>query len=148
MWLEEVSKPFAQQLDAGRPRQAALQVARRSGATHTVLAASQEEGIQRAMSLTNGRGYDRVIETGGVQATLDLASAIAAEYGRLILAGYHQDGLRTVNLQQWNWRALDVVNAHERSVDRYASGMAQAVAAVLDGAGGQTLHDGHAPRSP
>ncbi len=34
--------------------------------------------------------------------------------GRLIIAGYHQDGLRSVNLQTWNWNGLDVINAHER----------------------------------
>jgi threonine dehydrogenase-like Zn-dependent dehydrogenase len=68
-----------------------------------------------------------------LQATLDLASAITAEYGRLVIAGYHQDGLRSVNMQQWNWRAIDLVNAHERAIERYASGMERAIAAVLDG---------------
>jgi hypothetical protein len=31
-----------------------------------------------------------------------------------IVAGYHQDGPRQVNMQLWNWRGLDVINAHER----------------------------------
>lgn len=114
-------------------RDYALQLATRCGAAHVVRTDSDSAAIELALQLTSGRGYDRVIETGGLQATLDLASAITAEYGRLILAGYHQDGLRTVNLQQWNWRALDVVNAHERSIDRYAAGMERAIAAVLDG---------------
>ena len=34
--------------------------------------------------------------------------------GRLVIAGYHQDGLRSVNMQVWNWKGLEVTNAHER----------------------------------
>ncbi|MGH8179259.1 MAG: MDR/zinc-dependent alcohol dehydrogenase-like family protein [Steroidobacter sp.] len=111
----------------------ALDQARKMGAVCTVQSDNEHEARERALSITEGRGYDRVIEAAGLQSTLDLASAIAAEYGRLVIAGYHQDGLRQVNMQQWNWRALDVVNAHERSADRYAAGMQRAVDAVLDG---------------
>ena len=32
--------------------------------------------------------------------------------GRLVVAGYHQDGPRQVDMQLWNWRGLDVINAH------------------------------------
>ena len=89
--------------------------------------------IDRLRALTDGRFCERVIEATGKQWPLDLAGELAAERGRLVIAGYHQDGLRQVNMQQWNWRALDVVNAHERSIARYASGMQHAVEAVLDG---------------
>jgi threonine dehydrogenase-like Zn-dependent dehydrogenase len=114
-------------------RSFALALAERMGAVCTLQSDDESATRERALKLTEGRGYDRVIEAAGLQSTLDLASAIAAEYGRLVIAGYHQDGLRQVNMQQWNWRALDVVNAHERSVVRYASGMQRAVEAVLDG---------------
>lgn len=83
-----------------------------------------------------GLACERVIETGGVQATLDAASAVVAERGRLVIAGFHQDGPRTVDLQSWNWRGLDVVNAHEREPARYVEGMREAArlaaAGVLD----------------
>jgi threonine dehydrogenase-like Zn-dependent dehydrogenase len=111
----------------------ALEFAAAAGAVHTLECASSDAAIAQALSLTDGRGYERVIETGGLQSTLDLAGALVAEYGRLVIAGYHQDGLRTVDMQQWNWRAIDVVNAHERSPERYASGVERAIAAVLDG---------------
>jgi threonine dehydrogenase-like Zn-dependent dehydrogenase len=114
-------------------RRFALAQAVRMGALYTLDSDDENATRERALKLTDGRGYDRVIEAAGLQSTLDLASAIAAEYGRLIIAGYHQDGLRQVNMQQWNWRALDVVNAHERSIARYAGGMKRAVAAVLEG---------------
>jgi threonine dehydrogenase-like Zn-dependent dehydrogenase len=53
--------------------------------------------------------------------------------GRLIIAGYHQDGPRSVNMQLWNWRGLDVVNAHERDTAVYIQGIRDAVAAVSAG---------------
>jgi threonine dehydrogenase-like Zn-dependent dehydrogenase len=79
---------------------------------------------------------ERVFETGGVQATLDLASSVVAERGRLVIAGFHQDGPRSIDLQSWNWRGIDVVNAHEHDPARYVEGMREAVqlaaAGVLD----------------
>ena len=74
-----------------------------------------------------------VIEAAGVQETLDLAGRLTAVRGRLVIAGYHQDGSRTVDMQLWNWRGLDVVNAHERDPEVYLEGMRAAVDAVRDG---------------
>ena len=67
--------------------------------------------------------FPRVIECAGTQAALDSASRLVAERGRLVVGGYHQDGLRTVDLQSWNWRGIDVVNAHERDPAAYVEGM-------------------------
>jgi threonine dehydrogenase-like Zn-dependent dehydrogenase len=53
--------------------------------------------------------------------------------GRLVIAGYHQDGARQVNMQLWNWRGLDVINAHERDPRAYVEGMRAAVDAVASG---------------
>jgi threonine dehydrogenase-like Zn-dependent dehydrogenase len=36
-------------------------------------------------------------------------------------------------MQLWNWRGLDVINAHERDPAVYASGLREAVAAVAAG---------------
>jgi threonine dehydrogenase-like Zn-dependent dehydrogenase len=76
---------------------------------------------------------DVAIETGGVQATLDLAARLCRVRGRLVVAGYHQDGRREVDLQLWNWRGLDVVNAHERDPALYVEGIRAAAAAVVSG---------------
>jgi threonine dehydrogenase-like Zn-dependent dehydrogenase len=51
----------------------------------------------------------------------------------LIICGYHQNGPRRVNLQLWNWRGLDVINAHERDSKAYVAGMREAVDAVASG---------------
>ena len=70
--------------------------------------------IERVKELTGGVFCDRVIEAVGKQWPLDLAAELTRERGRLIVAGYHQDGPRQVNMWLWNWRGLDVINAHER----------------------------------
>ena len=114
-------------------REFALQLALTMDAEDTI--ATQDDGhdAERALQLTGGRGFDRVIEVAGLQSALDLASEITAEHARLIIAGYHQDGTRQVNMQQWNWRGLDVINAHERTMDRYVSGVQKAIQAALEG---------------
>lgn len=76
---------------------------------------------------------DVAVEAGGVQETLDLAASLVRVRGRLVIAGYHQDGPRNVDLQSWNWRGLDVVNAHERDPFVYLEGMRAAIAAVVAG---------------
>jgi len=50
-----------------------------------------------------------------------------------VIAGYHQDGPRQVNMQLWNWRGLDVINAHERDPEVAAQGIRDAIAAVEAG---------------
>ena len=70
--------------------------------------------------------FERVVEAVGTQAALDTASRLVATGGLLAIAGYHQDGPRTIDVQSWNWRGIDVVNAHERDPRRYVAGMREA----------------------
>jgi threonine dehydrogenase-like Zn-dependent dehydrogenase len=67
-----------------------------------------------------------VFECAGTQAALDRASALVASGGRLVIAGYHQDGPRTIDLQSWNWRGIDVINAHERDPAVVVDGIREA----------------------
>jgi threonine dehydrogenase-like Zn-dependent dehydrogenase len=76
---------------------------------------------------------DVAIEAAGAQETLDLAARLCRVRGRLVVAGYHQDGPRSVDMQLWNWRGLDVVNAHERDPRLAVEGIRAAVAAVVEG---------------
>jgi threonine dehydrogenase-like Zn-dependent dehydrogenase len=111
----------------------ALDVARQYGAHAAISTDDAHAAIGSVLELTGKRGCMRVIEAAGEQATLDIASAVSAEGGRLIIAGYHQDGLRQVNMQQWNWRGLDVINAHERDPAVAARGLREAMQALGDG---------------
>jgi len=78
--------------------------------------------------------FDVVIEAAGTQAALDAASRLVATGGRLVIAGFHQDGPRTVDMQSWNWRGIDVVNAHERDARAYVRGLREAVELACTGA--------------
>lgn len=78
-------------------------------------------------------GADVVIEATGKQGPLDLATNLVRVRGRLIVAGYHQDGPRTVNMQLWNWNGIDVINAHERDPAVYRSGMEEGVRLLAAG---------------
>jgi len=112
-------------------RLVSLDVAKRMGASETIVMDDHWRVIEDVRTLTGGRFCDRVIEAVGKQWPLDLASELTAERGRLIIAGYHQDGPRQVNLQLWNWRGLDVVNAHEGDPQIYVRGMNEAIEAVV-----------------
>jgi len=111
----------------------ALELARRLGARETLALESASEVIRRVRDITGDALCERVIEAAGHQATLELAGELAGERSRLIIAGYHQDGLRQVNMQLWNWRGLDVINAHERDPQRYRDGVQLAIDAVTSG---------------
>jgi threonine dehydrogenase-like Zn-dependent dehydrogenase len=111
-------------------RASALDVARRMGASDTIPLDDHQSVIASMHALTAGEGCERAIEATGFQWPLDLAGELTAVRGKLIIAGYHQDGTRQVNLQLWNWRGLDVINAHERDAAVYVEGMRAAVDAV------------------
>ena len=111
----------------------ALDVARRMGAAETIPLADHRTIVDGVSRLTGGAFCERVIEAVGQQWPLDLAGELTAERGRLVIAGYHQDGPRQVNMQLWNWRGLDVINAHERDPAVYLAGMRDAAEAVAGG---------------
>ena len=114
-------------------RSFALEIGRRMGAQHLVPMDDHSRIVEQVKRLTNGVGCDCVIEAVGAQWPLDLAGELTRERGRLVIAGYHQDGPRQVNMQLWNWRGLDVINAHERDPAIYRCGMEEAVSAVASG---------------
>jgi len=114
----------------------ALDVARQAGAAHTLVMDDHWRVLDEAKRLTGEKMCERTIEAVGLQWPLDLAGEITGERGRLVIAGYHQDGTRQVNMQMWNWRGIDVINAHERDPRMYVQGIREAVdlmaAGVLD----------------
>jgi threonine dehydrogenase-like Zn-dependent dehydrogenase len=114
-------------------RQESLDLARRMGAAETIPMRDHWQIIESVRELTDGTFCDRVIEAVGKQWPLDLAAELTREGGRLIIAGYHQDGPRQVNMQLWNWRGFDVVNAHERDPAVSVRGMREAVDAIERG---------------
>jgi threonine dehydrogenase-like Zn-dependent dehydrogenase len=110
-----------------------LDVARRFGAAEVIAMDDHQGIIDQVKALTGGAFCERVIEAVGYQWPLDLAAELTGERGKLIIAGYHQDGPRQVNMWLWNWRGLDVICAHERDPAVYAQGLREAVEAVASG---------------
>lgn len=114
-------------------RSSSLALARAYGAAETIAMDDHHAIIDAVKALTGGRFCDHVIEAVGKQWPLDLSTELTGERGKLIIAGYHQDGPRQVNMWLWNWRGIDVINAHERDPLIYARGMREAVEAVASG---------------
>lgn len=110
-----------------------LEVASAMGAAELIPMDDHYKIIEQIKSLTEERLCDCVIEAVGKQWPLDLSAELVRERGRVIVAGYHQDGPRQVNMQLWNWKGLDVINAHERALRAYTGGIRSAAAAVAGG---------------
>lgn len=61
------------------------------------------------------RGVDVAAEVTGGAAGLELAGKMVRPHGVLSIVGFHQSGgLREIDMKLWNWKAITVINAHER----------------------------------
>ncbi len=71
--------------------------------------------------------FDVVIEAAGAQSALDMCGDLVKQHGRLIIIGYHQSnqGMRQVNMQLWNFKAIDVINGHVRHTQEKRDAMQQ-----------------------
>lgn len=77
--------------------------------------------------------FDIVVEATGAQAGIDFSTSLVAPGGRLVIAGYHQDGPRQVDMQTWNWKAIELVNAHVRRPELRLQGMRGAIDSLASG---------------
>jgi 2-desacetyl-2-hydroxyethyl bacteriochlorophyllide A dehydrogenase len=107
-------------------RETSLEYARMAGASHLIHFTDHYTTVKSINSLFPD-GIPRVIEATGYQSSIDLATEVISVRGKLIIAGYHQDGLRSINMQVWNWKGIDVINAHERDPQVYINGLKEAI---------------------
>jgi len=107
-----------------------LRLAEKLGADETINP-DEEDVVKTVRKLTNGKGADVVIEATGHQKPLDMAGEILKIKGRLVIFGYHVGEPRLINMSLWNWKGLDVINAHERAPNIYMEGMRIGIA-LLD----------------
>ncbi|QHT61279.1 zinc-binding dehydrogenase [Paenibacillus lycopersici] len=103
-------------------RPESIELAGKLGAD-AVIDATKEDAVARILELTDGEGADVVIEATGKQGALDTATEAVRIRGRLVIFGYHQGGKRMIDVQAWNWKGLDVINAHERDPQAYLKGI-------------------------
>ncbi|NIV28952.1 MAG: zinc-binding dehydrogenase [Anaerolineae bacterium] len=113
-------------------RDDALDTAHRLGAD-AVINVAREDVYGRLREVLGPRGADVTIEVAGKQETLDLAGCIAAVRGRVVIAGCHQGGPRSVDVEHWNYKVLDVINAHARDPQVYFDGMRAGIRLLSEG---------------
>lgn len=113
-------------------RPCALEVALAMGASATVSLGDPTKAIEEIEDLTEGALCDVVIDAAGRQLSLDLASELTRDRGRLVIAGLH-DGTRQVNMQLWNQRGIDIINANDRDERVHVTGIRAAADAVVGG---------------
>jgi threonine dehydrogenase-like Zn-dependent dehydrogenase len=101
-----------------------------TGAGHVTVVDPRADARERALALGAAEAltpddlewdreedaFDVAIEASGTQPGLDLATRLVRQHGILSILGYHQ-AARSVDMQAWNWKAIDVVNAHVRRRD-------------------------------
>jgi threonine dehydrogenase-like Zn-dependent dehydrogenase len=131
--LVQLAKSTGAEVIALSRRESSLERAKQLEADHVYSIRNNKNIVDEIENLTNGNLCDCVIEAAGKQEALDLASKLTAVRGRLIIAGYHQDGNRRVDMQLWNWRGIDVINAHERDPNKYIQGIRKAERFITEG---------------
>jgi 2-desacetyl-2-hydroxyethyl bacteriochlorophyllide A dehydrogenase len=103
-------------------RQDALERAKQLGASH-VIDITQENLAERVKELTEEKGADASFEVTGAQAPLQMLGDVTRMSGKVVIVGYHQGGLRQINLAYWNWMAFQILNAHFRDINVIQRGM-------------------------
>ncbi len=111
------------------------QTALESGAT-AALAPDDTALLAQLESLGRWHGpFDVVIECAGNQPALDLSGRLVTQHGRIVIVGHHKSdkGLRQVNMNLWNVKAIDVVNGHVRRANEKVEAMRQGLQMLADG---------------
>lgn len=100
-------------------REEALDTARKFGAEESYLPSNvPEEYKLNSWDRLNGDwGVNLAIEASGSQPALSLAVQLPKAHGYLNILGYHQGGKREVDVELLNWKAVTVINGHERRDD-------------------------------
>lgn len=114
-------------------RDYSLEVAKNCGADEVITLDDHWKIIEKVKEITKEALCDRVIEATGKEWPLNLSGELLKNRGKLIIAGFHQDGMRSINVQLWNWKGLDVINAHERDPQQYMDGIEEAIEATSKG---------------
>ncbi|WP_424492881.1 MDR/zinc-dependent alcohol dehydrogenase-like family protein [Salinimicrobium sp. GXAS 041] len=131
--LIQLAKSEGARVIAISRREFSLQTAKEAGADEIVKMDDHYQIIEKVKELTNGNFCERVIECTGKEWPLNLSIELTGERGKLIVAGFHQDGMRSLNVQMLNWRGIDMISAHERDPQKYIQGIKDAIEAVREG---------------
>lgn len=128
--LVQLAKSAGARVIAISRRKFSLDTAKEAGADELIQMDDHYRIIEKVEELTNGNFCERVIEATGKEWPLNLSIELTAVRGKLIVAGFHQDGMRSLNVQMLNWRGIDMISAHERDPEQYIKGIREAITAV------------------
>ncbi|MCM4161446.1 zinc-binding dehydrogenase [Antarcticibacterium flavum] len=128
--LIQLAKSAGARVIAISRRDFSLEMAKKAGADECITMDDHYQIIEKVKQITEGKFCERVIEATGKEWPLNLSIELTAEKGKLIVAGFHQDGMRSVNVQMLNWRGIDMINAHEREPEKYVEGIKAAIDAI------------------
>ncbi len=131
--LVQLAKSEGAEVIAVSRRDFSLETAKKAGADHLIKMDDHYQIIEKVKELTDGNFCERVIECTGKEWPLNLSIELTGERGKLIVAGFHQDGMRSLNVQMLNWRGIDMISAHERDPQKYIDGIEDAIKAVEEG---------------
>lgn len=130
--LIQLAKAEGAKVIAISRRDFSLETAKEAGADELIKMDDHYKIIEKVKELTNGNFCERVIEATGKEWPLNLSIELTGERGKLIVAGFHQDGMRSLNVQMLNWRGIDMISAHERDPKQYIKGIEDAIIAVKE----------------
>jgi threonine dehydrogenase-like Zn-dependent dehydrogenase len=128
--LIQLAKSAGARVIAISRREFSLEMAKKAGADEFIKMEDHYQVIEKVKQLTDDSFCERVIEATGKEWPLNLSIELTAEKGKLIVAGFHQDGMRSVNVQTLNWRGIDMISAHERESTKYVDGIKAAIEAI------------------
>mgnify|MGYP001627228414 CR=1 FL=1 len=131
--LIQLAKFAGAEVIAISKRDYSLQAASEAGADHLIPLDDHYAIIKKVEKITAGTCCDRVIEVTGKEWPLNLSIELTKVRGKLIVAGFHQDGMRQVNVQELNWKGIDMISAHERDPQQYIQGIQKAIDAIKNG---------------
>lgn len=78
-------------------------------------------------------GFQNVVEFTGTESGLRLAGDMVCAHGNLGIAGFHNDGPRTIDFKLWNMKAMNMYNCHERRIDYEATLCERALRLISQG---------------
>lgn len=128
-------------------REIALENARKFGATETYKPEELPENyklnwdncikpdLTRDGHLTDifNTGFKTVVEFAGTEDALKLAGEMVSAHGTLGIGGYHNDDLRTLDFKLLNFKAINMINCHERRIDYEATLVERALKLLSSG---------------
>ncbi len=117
-FMQIMNRKGASKVTAIDIREKSLEIAKKLGATDTYFPDNINDNMKvTTYGINMDGGYDVVVEASGTQPALTLAGEMTGVHKTMSIVGFHQNGNRNVDMCLYNWKAINIINAHERRDD-------------------------------